>query len=250
MILLCQKNGFLHRNILVQEQQVHSSFKLPKLPFRSSRQRITVCATTDENIKEKSTDISGKEGEASSSNSPPISSSSPFVGAKISSRIAARSTSNNESNSKSSSTTKSSSFVAPPSSPKVASSSSQIFQGSSTITSGRASSGLEKLKSTKPASVFLDSQQRNFKQPGPKDLLNTLRKSEIDSGKTTKFGQPVVPSNLFDEPKRIPSEDKAFEFSFNAGQLVLVFSFLTIIGIMLGTAFLVWKVGAIHYNEY
>ena len=133
---------------------------------------------------------------------------------------------------------------------KVASSSSQIFQGSSTINSVRASSGLEKLKSTKPASVFLDSQQRNFKQPGPKDLLNTLRKSEIDSGKTTKFGQPVVPSNLFDEPKRIPSEDKAFEFSFNAGQLVLVFSFLTIIGIMLGTAFLVWKVGAIHYNEY
>ncbi|KAJ7514558.1 hypothetical protein O6H91_23G049700 [Diphasiastrum complanatum] len=80
-------------------------------------------------------------------------------------------------------------------------------------------------------------------------VLDALRQSE-KGGKLTKFGQPVVPSNLFDEPKSSEAGSEPFQFSFNRGQLFLVFSFLLISSLMFGTAFLVWKVGAIHYNEY
>ena len=93
MLMVCQKNSFLSRKVSAQGQQI-SSFKVMRVSFRRNfRPRIMVCATTDE--KEKSNDLTGKENldeEASSNNAPSISSSSPFVGAKISSRIAARST--------------------------------------------------------------------------------------------------------------------------------------------------------------
>lgn len=83
-----------------------------------------------------------------------------------------------------------------------------------------------------------------------RQVLEAFKQGEM-TGKTTKFGQPIVPKNIFDDVRRTPQEmeDDKFKFSLKPGDIFLVFSFLLIIGLMLGTAFLVWKVGAIHYNE-
>ncbi|XP_024386960.1 uncharacterized protein [Physcomitrium patens] len=83
-----------------------------------------------------------------------------------------------------------------------------------------------------------------------KQVLDAFKQGEKD-GKTTKFGQPIVPKNIFDDVRQTQEEKDADKFSFNLrpGDIFLIFSFLLIIGLMLGTAFLVWKVGGIHYNE-
>eukprot|EP00250_Pteridium_aquilinum_P034894 c8278_g1_i1 orf=270-1214(+) len=260
--------------------------------------RIILHASVGETIEDKGTE-SSKEEEASEkgdqanvAKSPSVSSTSPFVGAKISSRIAARvaDTTNGRTTASTtipitptSSKTPSSQGIPtfnpktlnpqenptfrpkppssqtfspkPPSSqafsPKPPSSQGSPF-GSKPPSSqgspfGSPQAGAEKLKGAKP-SVFLDSRAGGFKEPGPKNLLDTLRQS--DGSRSTKYGQPIVPTNLFDEPDKLTPEERKFEFSFSAGQLVLIFSFLTIISIMLGTSFLVWKVGGIHYNEF
>lgn len=81
-------------------------------------------------------------------------------------------------------------------------------------------------------------------------VLDAFKEGE-KAGKTTKFGQPIVPKNIFDDVRQTQAEKDADKFSFNLkpSDIFLIFSFLLIIGLMLGTAFLVWKVGAIHYNE-
>ncbi|KAH7416326.1 hypothetical protein KP509_14G086200 [Ceratopteris richardii] len=242
---------------------------------------IVLHASLGETVEDKDMD-SSKEKEPSEKNDQLDSSKStsaagnPFVGAKISSQIAARANNMALANGKASTTSPtgyrrpdsqsptnlnvSSSKGAASFSPRPLGSPNpipkplgmQTFSPKPLSTQGTSTSspaaGTERLKGARP-SVFLDSKTvGNFKEPGPKGLLDTLRQSE---DKSTKFGQPFVPKNLFDEPEKLTAEDKKrFDFSFNAGQLILVFSFLTIIGVMLSTAFLVWKVGAIHYNEF
>lgn len=84
-----------------------------------------------------------------------------------------------------------------------------------------------------------------------KRVLEAFKEGEKENKSTTKFGLPVVPTNIFDEVRRTPEEiaADAFKFEINPGQLLLAGSFLVVIAIMFGTVFLVWKVGAIHYNE-
>ncbi|KAL3690524.1 hypothetical protein R1sor_016833 [Riccia sorocarpa] len=96
----------------------------------------------------------------------------------------------------------------------------------------------------KPASPFVQPTRG-------KRVVDAFKEGEKE-GKTTKFGQPVVPTNIFQDQRRTPEEiaADAFKFSISPGQLLLIGSFLLIGGLMIGTAFLVWKVGAIHYNEY
>lgn len=265
--------------VLVQEQKGQYGFyKLRQNGIRPKKSRsIVLYASIGETVEDKGTDSSNSEEpsqkseQADATKPPTLSTASPFVGAKISSRIAARAGDTN--NGRGTASTKipttptsfkspfadglppfsrstpssqaSSTFSPKPSGPQTFSPKPPSSQGSP-FSSPLA--GTEKLKGSKP-SVFLDSRAGGaFKQPGPKGLLDSLRQSE---NATTKFGQPIVPTNLFDEPDKLTAEDKKrFDFTFNAGQLFLVFSFLTIIGVMLGTAYLVWKVGAIHYNEY
>ncbi|KAL2608194.1 hypothetical protein R1flu_026767 [Riccia fluitans] len=96
----------------------------------------------------------------------------------------------------------------------------------------------------KPASPFVPPARG-------KRVVDAFKEGEKE-GKTTKFGQPVVPSNIFQDVKRTPEEvaADAFKFTISPGQLLLIGSFLLIGGLMVGTAFIVWKVGGIHYNEY
>eukprot|EP00244_Chara_vulgaris_P004976 TRINITY_DN2003_c0_g1_i1.p1 TRINITY_DN2003_c0_g1~~TRINITY_DN2003_c0_g1_i1.p1 ORF type:complete len:376 (+),score=46.34 TRINITY_DN2003_c0_g1_i1:838-1965(+) len=96
-------------------------------------------------------------------------------------------------------------------------------------------------------------------------VLQALKQSDKSSGDPSdpasagsgisqlKFGRPVAPKNIFDvEPSKekiaAASEKKKQPFSASKGQLFILFSFTLIISIMVGTAYLVWKVGAIHYN--
>lgn len=225
-------------------------------------------SSKEENVVEKGDSAGGAESAVAAP-------TGPFVGAKISSRIAARVADSPNGRSTGSTATPntftktsspkglptanskaaSSQVVIPPMlsslgkptfSPKPIS--SQSFSPKPQRSPFSPSvSGADKLKEAK-SKVFLDSRAGEFKQPGPKSLLGTLRES--DGSKNSSFGQPIVPTNLFDEPEKLTAEEKRFDFSFNAGQLVLIFSFLTIIGIMVGTAFVVWKAGGIHYNEF
>lgn len=118
------------------------------------------------------------------------------------------------------------------------------------VTSGKLSvSAQEKLRTARTLSGFAESNKPVMPQPG-KNILDALRESD-KQGKTTKFGQPVVPTNLFDDKKRgSPAEWGKFVFTVAPGELFLLLSFVLISCIMFGTTYLVWKLGAIHYNEY
>lgn len=62
---------------------------------------------------------------------------------------------------------------------------------------------------------------------------------------------PEAPGNLFDDSKRgMPKEGWTFELPFGVDVFLVLVSFTLITTIMFGTAFLVWKLGAIHFNEY
>ncbi|KAG0631871.1 hypothetical protein M758_1G285700 [Ceratodon purpureus] len=112
-----------------------------------------------------------------------------------------------------------------------------------------AADRLKSQMSSPPSQYNRTSSGRTMINSG-KQVLDAFKQGERD-GKTTKFGQPIVPKNIFDDVRQTQEEKDAdkFSFSLRPGDIFLVFSFLLIIGLMLGTAFLVWKVGAIHYNE-
>ncbi|CAN6306977.1 unnamed protein product [Urochloa humidicola] len=62
---------------------------------------------------------------------------------------------------------------------------------------------------------------------------------------------PEAPGNLFDDSKRgMPKEGWTFELPFGVDVFLVLVSFTLITTVMFGTAFLVWKLGAIHFNEY
>ena len=79
-------------------------------------------------------------------------------------------------------------------------------------------------------------------------VLDALRES--DRGKK-RSGLPEAPTNLFDDSKRgMPKQGLTFQFPGGVELLAIVVSFVLISTVMFATTFIVWKVGAIHFNEY
>ncbi|CAA3024458.1 Hypothetical predicted protein [Olea europaea subsp. europaea] len=79
-------------------------------------------------------------------------------------------------------------------------------------------------------------------------LLEALRES--DKGKR-RPGLPEAPSNMLDDSKRgLPKPGWTFEFPGGVDVFLVILSFVLISTIMFATTFIVWKVGAIHFNEY
>ncbi|KAF0935953.1 hypothetical protein E2562_037443 [Oryza meyeriana var. granulata] len=80
-------------------------------------------------------------------------------------------------------------------------------------------------------------------------VLDALR--ETDGEKKRRSRLPEAPSNMFDDSKRgLPKEGWTFEaLPFGTDVLVIVASFTLITAVMFGTTYLVWKLGAIHFNE-
>jgi hypothetical protein len=86
-------------------------------------------------------------------------------------------------------------------------------------------------------------------------VLDALREADAKkgggSGGRRGSRLPEAPGNLFDDSKRgMPKDGWTFELPFGVDVFLVLVSFTLITTIMFGTAFLVWKLGAIHFNEY
>ncbi|XP_073020241.1 uncharacterized protein [Primulina eburnea] len=80
-------------------------------------------------------------------------------------------------------------------------------------------------------------------------LLEALQES--DKGKK-RPGLPQAPTNMLDDSKRgLPKGDWTINIIPGGMDVFLIiFSFVFISSVMFATTYIVWKVGAIHFNEY
>ncbi|CAL5203045.1 unnamed protein product [Lathyrus oleraceus] len=74
---------------------------------------------------------------------------------------------------------------------------------------------------------------------------------EDDKGKKKRrSGLPEAPGNLFDDSKRgMPKAGLTFDFPGGSDLFFIIFSFVFISTVMFGTTYIVWKLGAIHFND-
>ncbi|CAH8384531.1 unnamed protein product [Eruca vesicaria subsp. sativa] len=80
------------------------------------------------------------------------------------------------------------------------------------------------------------------------DRRNTLEESDKKSKR--KPGLPEAPTNMLDDSKRgMPKKGLTFDLAGSADILVIAFSFVFISTVMFATTFVVWKLGAIDFNE-
>lgn len=102
----------------------------------------------------------------------------------------------------------------------------------------------ERLRAARVLSRYSESKPSEM---GSK-VLEALKES--DGGKR-RSGLPEAPTNLFDDSKRgLPKEGFTFQFPGGFDLFIVAFSFVFISTLMFATTYLVWKVGAIHFNEY
>uniref|UniRef100_A0A2P2IVJ2 Uncharacterized protein LOC8265374 n=1 Tax=Rhizophora mucronata TaxID=61149 RepID=A0A2P2IVJ2_RHIMU len=104
----------------------------------------------------------------------------------------------------------------------------------------------ERLRAARVLSRYTES-KASKSEMGSK-VLDALR--EGDQGKK-RSGLPEAPTNLFDDSKRgLPKQGWTFQFPGGSDLFITVFSFVFISTLMFATTYIVWKVGAIHFNEY
>ncbi|CAJ1859627.1 unnamed protein product [Sphenostylis stenocarpa] len=103
----------------------------------------------------------------------------------------------------------------------------------------------ERLKAAR--AISRDTQSKPSKADMNSRVLEALKQS--DKGKR-KSGLPEAPTNLFDDSKRGLSTGFTFQFPGGSDLFFIVLSFVLISSIMFATTYIVWKVGAIHFNEY
>lgn len=107
----------------------------------------------------------------------------------------------------------------------------------------------EKLKAARVRSR--DSEPKPVKKPelGSK-VLEALRESDRVTGRK-RSGLPEAPVNLLDDSKRgMPKKGLTFELPVGWDVFLIILSVVVISTIMFTTTYVVWKVGAIHFNEY
>ncbi|CAL1374753.1 unnamed protein product [Linum trigynum] len=104
----------------------------------------------------------------------------------------------------------------------------------------------ERLKAARVLSRYPES--KATKPDMGKKVLDALRES--DKGKK-RSRLPEAPTNMLDDAKRgMPNPGWTFDFPGGNDLLVIAFSFVFISTVMFATTFIVWKVGAIHFNEF
>ncbi|KAI3470900.1 hypothetical protein Pfo_027563 [Paulownia fortunei] len=104
----------------------------------------------------------------------------------------------------------------------------------------------ERLRAARVLSRYTDSKPSK-PELGSK-LLEALR--ETDKGKK-RPGLPEAPTNLFDDSKRgLPKQGWTISIPGGMDVFLIIFSFVFISSVMFATTYIVWKVGAIHFNEY
>lgn len=103
----------------------------------------------------------------------------------------------------------------------------------------------EKLKAARILSRYPDSKPPKSEY-GSK-VLDMLRES--DRGKK-KSRLPEAPTNMLDDSKRgMPKQGLTFDFPGGFDLFLIVLSFVLITTTMCATTYIVWKLGAIHFNE-
>lgn len=81
-------------------------------------------------------------------------------------------------------------------------------------------------------------------------VLEALRENDKITGKK-RTGLPEAPTNLFDDSKRgMPKKGLTFELPVGWDVFLIILSVVVISTVMFTTTFVVWKMGAIHFNEY
>lgn len=104
----------------------------------------------------------------------------------------------------------------------------------------------ERLRAARVLSRYAESKPSKTEM-GSK-VLDAMRES--DKGKK-RSRLPEAPTNLFDDSKRgMPKQGLTFQFPGGNDLLLIIFSFVFISTVMFTTTYIVWKVGAIHFNEY
>ncbi|WVZ04872.1 hypothetical protein V8G54_018218, partial [Vigna mungo] len=124
-------------------------------------------------------------------------------------------------------------------------SSSSASSKSQSSTKGASLTARERLKAARAGNRY--PQLKASKADMSSRVLEASKQS--DKGKR-KSGLPEAPTNLFDDSKRGLSTGFTFQFPGGSDLFLIVFSFVLISSIMFATTFIVWKVGAIHFNEY
>ncbi|KAL4189766.1 hypothetical protein AMTRI_Chr08g167000 [Amborella trichopoda] len=105
----------------------------------------------------------------------------------------------------------------------------------------------EKLRAARVLSRYNETKPSKRPEMGSK-VLEAIR--EGDKGKS-RSGLPEAPTDLFDDSQRgLPKEGLTFELPGGTDLFVIVFSIVFISTVMFGTTYVVWKAGAIHFNEY
>ncbi|KAL7611936.1 uncharacterized protein LOC111879844 [Lactuca sativa] len=106
----------------------------------------------------------------------------------------------------------------------------------------------EKLKAARVRSRSSEPKPVKKAEMGSK-VLEALRENDRISGKM-RSGLPEAPTNLFDDSKRgMPKKGLTFELPVGWDVFLIILSVVLISTIMFTTTFIVWKVGAIHFNE-
>lgn len=105
----------------------------------------------------------------------------------------------------------------------------------------------ERLRAARVLSRYTESKESNKSDMGSR-VLDALKES--DRGKK-RSRLPEAPTNLFDDSKRgLPKPGLTFQFPGGFDLFFIVLSFVLISTLMFATTYFVWKVGAIHFNEY
>ncbi|XP_058076676.1 uncharacterized protein LOC131225213 [Magnolia sinica] len=104
----------------------------------------------------------------------------------------------------------------------------------------------EKLRAARVLSRYTESKPP--KAELGRKVLDAMRES--DGGKA-RSGLPEAPTNLFDDSKRgMPKQGLTFDFPGGFDLFLIIFSAVFIGTLMFATTYVVWKAGAIHFNEY
>ncbi|KAF8089270.1 hypothetical protein N665_0511s0014 [Sinapis alba] len=106
----------------------------------------------------------------------------------------------------------------------------------------------ERLRAARVLSQYTEATPKPSKPKMGSQILEVLKESDKKSNR--KPGLPEAPTNMLDDSKRgMPKKGLTFDLPGSADILVIAFSFVFISTVMFATTFVVWKLGAIHFNE-
>ncbi|KAL9295158.1 hypothetical protein AtEden1_Chr3g0212861 [Arabidopsis thaliana] len=106
----------------------------------------------------------------------------------------------------------------------------------------------ERLRAARVLSRYTEATPKPSKPKMGSQLLDVLKESDKKSKR--KPGLPEAPTNMLDDSRRgMPKSGLTFDLPGGSDILIIAFSFVFISTVMFATTFLVWKLGAIHFNE-